>query len=50
MMPVLSTLDAQLSLHKHSIMKAAPEARELQETGGYKPRSEIALVTVPRVP
>ncbi len=46
-MPVLSTVEAQLSLHKRNIAKAAPEAREWQETGGLtmnKPRSEIALV------
>ncbi len=32
-MPVLSTVEAQLSLHERSIAKAAPEAREWQETG-----------------
>ncbi len=34
MMPVLSTVEAQLSLHKYNIAKAAQEARECQETGG----------------
>ncbi len=33
-MPVLLTVEAQLSLHKRNITKAAPEAREWQETGG----------------
>ncbi len=33
-MPVLSTVEAQLSLHKRSVAKAAPEARKCQETGG----------------
>ncbi len=33
MMPVLSTVEAQLSLHKRNIAKAAPETREWRETG-----------------
>ncbi len=33
-MPILSTVEAQLSLHKCNIATAAPEAREWQETGG----------------
>ncbi len=32
-MPVLSTVETQLSLHKHNIAKAAPETQEWQETG-----------------
>ncbi len=46
-MLVLSTVEAQLLSHKRNITKAAPEAREWQETGSLttnKPRSEIALV------
>ncbi len=34
MMTVLSTIEAQLSLHKCNTVKAAPEAWELQEPGG----------------
>ncbi len=33
MMPVLLTVEAQLSLHKCNIVKTAPEALEWQETG-----------------
>ncbi len=33
-MPVLTTVEAQLSLHKRNIAKAAPEAPEWQETRG----------------
>ncbi len=33
-MPVLSTVEAQLSLHKRNIAKTAPEAQERQETSG----------------
>ncbi len=32
-MPVLSTVEAQLSLHKRNITKAAPEAWKWQEAG-----------------
>ncbi len=32
--PVLTTVEAQLSLHKGNIVKAAPETQEWQETGG----------------
>ncbi len=35
-MPVLSTIEAQLSLHKRKIVKATPEARECQETASYE--------------
>ncbi len=34
-MPVLLTVEAQLSLLKCNITKAVPEAWEWQETGGY---------------
>ncbi len=33
-MSVLSTVEAQLSLHKWNIAKAAPEAWEWQDNGG----------------
>ncbi len=34
MLPVLSTVEAQLSLNERNIANAAPEAWEWQETGG----------------
>ncbi len=43
-MPVLLTIEAQLSLHKRNVMKAAPEARERHETGGYRGNYEQAKV------
>ncbi len=33
-MPVLLTVEAHLSLHMRNVAKAAPEAREWQETSG----------------
>ncbi len=32
--PVLSIVEAQLSIHKRNIMKSTPEAQEWQEIGG----------------
>ncbi len=52
MMSILSTVEAQLSLHKHNIAKAAPEARQWQETGAanYKLQAKVKGVTVLCVP
>ncbi len=42
-MPVLATVDVQLSLHKCNIAKAAPEARE-----GQLPRNRRLTTNKPR--
>ncbi len=46
-MPVLSTVEAQLSLHKHNITKESQKHRNAKKpSDNYEPRAEVSIALV----